>query len=110
MNTETFWTLAAVFGTVIWYVVYSSRVDKTQDGMRIRYREYNKKTGRLLNLHHTTMKQRIGRVRWKHRKIDELMVGNFGAERVNKFYEECNVSKQRQSEIEYVKNVSFLNS
>jgi len=103
MNTETFWVLAAVFGPVILYVVYSTRLDKTQEGMKIRYAEYNKQTGRLINTNHTTTKQRVARVRWKHRKIDELMVGHFGADRVNQFYHENNVSEQRQRDIEYVK-------
>ena len=103
VNTETFWVLAAVFGPVILYVAYSTRLDKTQDGMRIRYNEYRKRTGRLRNTNHTTTKQRVARVRWQHRKIDELMVRHFGAERVDQFYHENNVAELRQRDIEAVK-------
>jgi hypothetical protein len=39
----------------------------------------------------------------QHRKIDELMVRHFGAERVDQFYHENNVAELRQRDIESVK-------
>ncbi|MEP1202020.1 hypothetical protein [Tateyamaria sp.] len=73
--------------------------------MMERYKEYNKRTGSLSNPNHRTTKQRVSRIRWKHSKIDELMVGHFGKERVDEFYQEINVAKHQAGEIQSAKRM-----
>ena len=97
--------LLLVFGAVVIAYFYEGIFGKATDQrLASDYKQYEKALGRTINTNHKTAKQGIARVHWQHRKLDELMVRDFGSERINQFYEKHNIIKQRQQNIEYVKS------
>ena len=98
------------FGALVIAYVYEALFGKATDQrLASDYKQHRKSLGRTINLNHKTAKQGIARVRWQHRKVDELMIRDFGSERVNQFYEKHSIIEQRQKEIEHVKDFYALN-
>mgnify|MGYP005990043379 CR=1 FL=1 len=102
--------LLLIFGIVIVAYFYEGIFGKaTDDRMFAAYKQHEKSLGRIINLNHQTAKQGVARARWRHRKLDELMISDFGSERVNQFYEKHNIIAQRQRDVEYAKNFEYIN-
>lgn len=99
--------LLALVALVFWYFYQGIFSKVTEGGMLSAYKQHEKSLGRIINTNHTTTKQGMARVRWRHQKLDELMVRDFGAEQVQQFYEKHKIIELRKHDIELVKNFKY---
>ena len=102
--------LLAVAVVVIWYFYEGLFGKVTDGGMFSAYKQHEKSLGRIISPNHTTTKQGKDRVRWRHQKLDELMVRDFGEAQVQKFYQEHKIIEQRKQDFKLVEEFKYGSS